>query len=368
MAISRLIPLAVLAAVFAGPALAEEFDLDALIKAAQAEEGINVVDSTGKIVDMAESFSKKYGVKAVGTKSKATAQLEAVVREAQSGNVQGDVVMISDVPAAMGQLMPEGFAISWVPPDLAGDIDPKAQNPLLVVSSPNVLTYNTQLYKECPIKNLWDLTDPEWKGKLAMQDPLGKPSYTDWFNQMRSHADNKIAAAYEAKFGKKLETDTPSATEAFVAALAANGPLLTDSDSAAADAVAANGQTEPFVGLVSAAKFRDNAEGKLTLGLCSDVDPFIGFLNSTVGLIVKGTNSPNAAKLFIHYAMTAEGIAPQGEDGKVSSNRTVQLPADEPSGISKHLGEVLAYDPSTGMDDWDNRQDWQDIWRLSYKR
>ena len=368
MAISRLIPLAVLAAVFAGPALAEEFDLDALIKAAQAEEGINVVDSTGKIVDMAEGFSKKYGVKAVGTKSKATAQLEAVVREAQSGNVQGDVVMISDVPAAMGQLMPEGFAISWVPPDLAGDIDPKAQNPLLVVSSPNVLTYNTQLYKECPIKNLWDLTDPEWKGKLAMQDPLGKPSYTDWFNQMRSHADDKIAAAYEAKFGKKLETDTPSATEAFVAALAANGPLLTDSDSAAADAVAANGQTEPFVGLVSAAKFRDNAEGKLTLGLCSDVDPFIGFLNSTVGLIVKGTNSPNAAKLFIHYAMTAEGIAPQGEDGKVSSNRTVQLPADEPSGISKHLGEVLAYDSSTGMDDWDNRQDWQDIWRLSYKR
>ncbi|MDN3714155.1 ABC transporter substrate-binding protein [Paracoccus cavernae] len=214
-----------------------------------------------------------------------------------------------------------------------------------MVSSPNVLTYNTTLYKECPIKNLWDLTDPEWKGKLAMQDPLGKPSYTDWFNQMRSHADDKVAAAYEAKYGKKLETDAPSATEAFVTALAANGPLLTDSDSAAADAVAANGQTEPFVGLVSAAKFRDNEDGKLTLGLCNGVDPFIGFLNSTVGLIVKGTNSPNAAKLFIHYAMTGEGIAPQGEDGKISSNRTVQLPADEPSGISKHLGEVLAYDP-----------------------
>ncbi|MDN3714156.1 hypothetical protein QWZ10_24465 [Paracoccus cavernae] len=120
MTITKLIPLAVLTAVFSGPVLAEEFDLDALIKAAQAEEGINVVDSTGKIVDMAESFSKKYGVKAVGTKSKATAQLESVVREAQSGNVQGDVVMISDVPAAMGQLLPEGFASSWVPPDLAG--------------------------------------------------------------------------------------------------------------------------------------------------------------------------------------------------------------------------------------------------------
>lgn len=355
-------------AFFAPPALAQDFNLDALIEAARKEPPLTVYDSTGKIVDMVEAFNAKYSLKAEGSKSKATAQLETIIRESQSGNTQTDVSFISDPSAVIGQLMPAGFTENWVPPDLAKDIDAEAQNPLLIVSSPNILAYNTKLYDKCPITNIWQLTEPEWRGKVSMQDPLGKPSYTDWFNQMKSHIDDKIAAAYEKQYGKKLETDLGSATQAFVAALAANGPLLTDSDSAAAEAVAAPGQSEPFIGLVSSAKFRDNAGKGFTLGLCSGVDPIIGFFNATVGVIVKGSDSPNAAKLFVHYAMTAEGIAPQAEDGKLSSNHTVGLPADEPSGIGKHLDTVLRYNPATGMEDWDSRQDWQDFWRVHYKR
>lgn len=349
-------------------ARAEDFDLEALIAAARTEPPLTVFDSTGKIVDMAEAFTAKYGVQATGTKTKATAQLETMIREAQSGNVQGDVSLISDVPAAMAQLIPEGIAISWVPPDLAADIAPEAQNPLLVVNSPNIIAYSTALHDSCPIKNLWELTLPEWKGRFAMQDPLGKPAYTDWFNQMQTYRDDRLRAAYETQFGKPLETEFASATEAFVAALAANGPLLTDSDSAAGEAVAAPGQTETFLGLVSAAKFRDNAGAGFTLGLCGGIDPFIGFTNSTVGLIAAGTDSPNAARLFIHYVMTAEGIAPQAADGKMSSNRTAALPADEPSGIASHLTEVLQYNPASGLSDWDTRQDWQDFWRINYQK
>jgi iron(III) transport system substrate-binding protein len=347
---------------------AQEFDLDALIEAAKAEPPLTVFDSTGKIVDMTEAFTAKYGIEATGTKSKATAQLETIIREVQAGNVQTDVSFISDPAAVIGQLLPSGFAESWVPPDLAADIDPEAQDPLLVVSSPNVFAYNTALFDTCPVSNIWQLTEPEWKGRVSMQDPLGKPSYTDWFNQMRSHADDKIAASYEAHFGKPLEGEFETATEAFVAALAANGPLLTDSDSTAAEAVAAPGQTEPFLGLVSAAKFRDNAGAGFTLGLCEGLEPIVGFGNATAAVIVKGTDSPNAAKLFVHYAMTAEGIAPQAQDGKVSSNRTIGLPDDEPSGIGAHLDKLLAYNPASGLEDWDTRQDWQDFWRLHYTR
>lgn len=361
------VALAVTAAM-AAPVMAEEFNLDALIEAAKKEPPLFVYDSTGKIVEMVEAFSAKYGLKAEGSKSKATAQLETIIRESQAGNIQTDLSFISDPSAVIGQLAPAGFVENWVPPDLAKDIPSAAQDPLQIVSSPNILAYNTKLYDKCPITNIWQLTEAEWKGKFAMQDPLGKPSYTDWFNQMRSRIDDKIAAAYEAQYKKKLETDLGSATQALVAALAANGPLLTDSDSAAAEAVAAPGQTEPFIGLVSAAKFRDNAGKGFTLGLCAGVDPIIGFSNPTVAVIVKGSDSPNAAKLFIHYAMTAEGIAPQAEDGKLSSNRSVGLPADEPSGIGKHLDALLNYDPASGLQDWDSRQDWQDFWRVHYKR
>lgn len=358
---------AVALTVAAPPALAAEpFDLDALIAAARKEPPINVYDSTGKITDMAKAFSAKYGVKAVGQKVKATAQLEMIIREAQSKNVQGDVSIISDVPAAVAQLIPREFAASWLPPDLAGDIPEMYRNPLIVVSSANVLTYNTKLFQTCPITNIWQLTEPRWKGRVAMQDPLGKANYTDWFNQMRTYKDDAIRAAYQKQFGKPLATKG-SAAEAWVAALAANGPLLTDADAAAGQAVAAPGQTEPFLGIVSTAKFRDNAAG-YSLGICAGVDPFIGFQSAGVGLITAGTNSPNAAKLFIRYAMTGEGIAPQADDGKISANSSVQLPADEPSGIAKLIGETMAYNPKSALDDFDKRQDWQDFWRVNYRK
>jgi iron(III) transport system substrate-binding protein len=352
-----------------GPAIAAEtFDLAALIAAAQKEPPITVLDSTGKITDMAKGFSAKYGVKATGQKAKVTGQIEMMIREAQAGKVQGDVSIISDVPAAVAQLIPQKFGVSWVPPDLAPGLAETARDPLIVVSSANVLAYNTKLYDRCPITNIWQLTEAKWKARLAMQDPLGKPSYTDWFNQMRTYNDDAIRAAYEKHFGKPLRTDKGSATEAWVAAIAANAPLLTDADAAAGQAVAAPGQTEPFIGIVSTAKFRDNDAAGYTLGVCSGVDPFIGFLSSGVGLIASGTRSPNAARLFIHYAMTAEGIAPQADDGKISSNRSVGLPPDEPSGIGKHIDQVLAYNPASALNDFDTRQDWQDFWRLNYRK
>lgn len=353
----------------ASVAFAEEpFDLNALIEAAKKEDPITVYDSTGKIVEMANAFSEKYGVKATGAKVKATSQLEMIIREAQANNVQGDVSIISDAPAAMAQLIPQGFAESFLPPDLAEKIPAQYRDPLTVVTSANVWAYNTELFDKCPVSNIWELTDPKWKGKVAMQDPLGKASYVDWFNQMEKHGDDKVAAAYKSLFGKDLDTGEESATKLWVKALAANAPLLTDADAGAADAVGAPGQSEPFMGLMSSAKFRDNAEGGLKLGLCKDLNPWVGWLYPGVGLIMKGTNSPNAAKLFIHYVMTDEGIAPQAADGKMSTNSDVKLPADEPSGIGAVLDQVFGYDMATSLDDWDARQDWQDFWRVNYKK
>jgi iron(III) transport system substrate-binding protein len=96
--------------------------------------------------------------------------------------------------------------------------------------------------------------------------------------------------------------------------------------------------------------------------------PWAGWLYPTLGLIAAGTDSPNAAKLFIHYLLTEEGIAPQAEDGKMSTNSDVGLPDDEPSGIGKAREKLFPYDISTALDDWDARQDWQDLWRVNYTK
>ncbi|MFS8049230.1 ABC transporter substrate-binding protein [Rhizobium sp. BR 314] len=367
--VSRLLCATAVAATFGGAVRADEpFDLEGLIAAARKEKPITVYDSTGKIVEMAKNFAKKYGLSAEGSKVKVSEQIEMIIREARANNVQGDVSIVSDAPAAVAQLIPQGFAESWLPPDLSAKIPSEYQDPLTVVTSANVWAYNTQIFAKCPVSNIWELTEPKWKGRVAMQDPLGKASYVDWFNQMAKHGDDKVAQAYKEYFGKDLNTKEDSATAAWVKAIAANGPLLTDADAAAAEAVGAPGQSEPFMGLISSAKFRDNADKGMKLGLCKGLKPWPGWLYPGVGLITKGTDSPNAAKLFVHYIMTEEGIAPQAIDGKMSTNKDVRLPADEPSGIGKVLDQLLPYAMTTSLDDWDTRETWQDFWRMNYKK
>jgi len=357
----------VFATAIGGAVHAEEaFNLDALIEAAKKEPPITVYAVTGKIVDTAEAFTAKYGVQASGKKVNEATQVELMIREHQAGNIVGDVSVATDVASAVGELLPEGIATSWTPPDLASDIPEKLRNPLVVVSDPHVWTYNTEKYDKCPVTNIWQLAEPKWKGKLAVLDLFDKPLYADWFNQIETHHDADVAKAYEDLYGKKLETSEKSATAAWVKAFAENEPLLSDSTTVA-EAAGAPGQAEPFFVITSTAKYRDNQAKGLKLGLCSGVQPFSGFLYPGFGLIAGQTKSPNAAKLFVRYLMTEEGISPQTADGKISGNSKIGLPADEPSGVAKNLDELMSFDAATAADDLDKRESWQDFWRVNYK-
>ncbi|MGV2079849.1 MULTISPECIES: ABC transporter substrate-binding protein [unclassified Rhizobium] len=345
----------------------DAFDLSAMVEAAKKEPPITVYAVTGKIVDTAAAFTKKYGVKASGKKVNEATQVELMIRERQAGNVVGDVSVATDVASAMGELLPEGIVSSWTPPDLEADIPEKLRNPLTVVSDAHVWTYNTEKYAKCPVTNIWQLTEPQWKGKLAMLDLFDKPLYADWFNQIETHHDAEVAKAYEDLYGKKLDTGGATATAAWVKAFAENGPLLSDSTTVA-DAAGAPGQADPFFVITSTAKYRDNEAKGLKLGLCAGVKPFSGFLYPGFGLIATQTKSPNAAKLFVHYLMTEEGIAPQTVDGKISGNSKINLPSDEPSGVSSHINELMAFDASTAASDLDKRENWQDFWRMNYRK
>nr|WP_245944970.1 ABC transporter substrate-binding protein [Pelagibacterium lacus] len=352
----------------AAPAMAQEdFDLDALIEAARAEPPITVYAVTGKIVETAEAFTAAYGVEAEGRKVNEADQVELLIRESQAGNIVGDVSVAADVAAIAAQLVPFDIVESWVPGDIAQNIAPQWSDPLVLVNDPHVFTYNTEVYDTCPVSNIWQLTEPEYARKVAMLDPLVKPNYADWFNQMEMHYDDAMAAAYESHFGTPLETDEASATAAWVKAYAENQPLLGDSSSVA-EAIGAPGQDDPFFGLSSVAKYRDNLSSDFKLGLCAGMEPFIGWLYPGPGVIASGTDSPNAARLFIHYLLTAEGIAPQAVDGKISTNTDIGLPDDEPSGISDHLDALMTFSMATAEADFDARQDWQDFWRLHYSR
>ena len=302
------------------PALAEDFDLNALIAAAKAEDGITIYSSTSKIKKAAAAFTETYGIEATGTKSKGAAQIELVVREFQAGNVVGDVIISSDAAAALAQLLPEGMVTSWTPPDQAATIDELSSDPLVVWRDPSLWSYNNENGGDCPVGNIWEVTEEEWSRRITLEDPLNKPAFIDWFNQMETHFDDEVAAAYQDHYGEALDTSSQSATATWVQRLAANAPLLTDSSSGAAEAIGTRGQDKPFFGLVASAKYRDVSDEGLAMAICRDMKPYMGFAKPGFGLIATGTDSPNAAKLFLHFMMTKAGVLPMTKDGKISGN------------------------------------------------
>lgn len=343
-----------------------DYSLDTLIEAAKKEAPITVYDSTGKIVDMAEAFTEKYGVEATGVKVEADAQVDMIIREGQAQNVKGDVLLVSDAAAVSGELIPQGFVTSWVPPDLADQVPEELQDPLAINFSASVWAYNSELDSSCPVANIWALTTDEWTGHVVMQDPLLKPQDTDFWNQLATHADEQIADAYEDYFGEELKTDEDSATAEWVKRLAQNKPLLAKSSDPIAEAIGAPGQPEAFFGDIATSKFRDNADSGYRLGLCDTIAPWPGRLYPKTATIATGTKSPNAAKLFVHYLLTEEGQQPQLDDGKPSVLKGVELPADEPSGVQAVIDELYTTDLTTVADDLDQRQYWQDLWQVNY--
>lgn len=341
-------------------------ELDDLIAAAKAEPATTVYAVTGKIVETAEAFSAKYGLQVTGKKVNESGQIDLLIREHQAGNVAGSVSLASDASVIIADLLGQGLVQSWVPEDIAAHLPEAARDPLVVVSDPHVWAYNSEAYENCPITNVWELTDADWSRRVTLMDPLDKPAYADWFNQLADHHDAAMAAAYKAHYGKPFD-GSGSATEAWVQAFAANGPLIGDS-SVVAEAIGAPGQEQPFFGMLSTAKFRENQSKGFKLAICAQMQPFSGWLYPGLGVIASQTPSPNIAKLFIHYLLTEEGIDPQRVDGKVPSDPRIGLPDDEPSGIGALMDQMMVWDTSTAVSDIDARQDWQDIWRTNLKR
>lgn len=357
--------LGLLMALTASGAGAQTFDLEALLAAAKSEPPTTVYAVTGKIVETAEAFNAKYGLQVTGKKVNEAGQIDLLIREHHAKNVQGSVSLASDVAVIVTDLIAQGVVESWVPEDIAPHLAAANLNPLVVATDPHSWTYNSEAHQSCPITNVWQLVDPEWNRRVTLMDPLDKPSYADWFNQLFQHHDAAMAAAYTAHYNKPFEGK--SATEAWVKAFAANGPLVTDSASAA-EAIGAPGQAQPFFGMLPVSKYRDNEDKGYKLKICAGVQPFTGWLYPGLGVIAKGTPAPNTAKLFVHYLLSAEGIAPQSIDGKIPADPRIGLPQGEASGLAQHLDQMMVWNTASSASDLERRQDWQDLWMTELKR
>src|SRR5437867_4312811 len=303
----------------------EVFDEAALLAAAKTEPPLVTLNNSGIVTTLAQDFEKKYGLKVNGTKADTPTQVQQVTREVQSGNVKLGVLSIEDGATVQSQLIAQGTVQNFVPSDMLKSIPKEWQSPLVQYWDANILTYNPEVGTTCPVTNVWDLTDPSWRGKVAIKDPLNTPQLITWFSILVNEpVAGKLAMAYQQKYGSALQTAEKSAGYEFLKRLAANKLIIGKADDDAAASVGAPGQKAPPVGLMSLGKHGEAPGKGNKLAACKGLQPFLGFAYPRYAVIVKGTPSPNAAKLYVHFLLTRDGTGPSIDDhGGIPALNTV---------------------------------------------
>jgi iron(III) transport system substrate-binding protein len=252
-----------------------------------------------------------------------------------------DVLFLANGPTLVNELLPNGLIKNYVPETLLGgqnskDVIPQNfREPLLVHTiESKVVFYNFETYSTAPVDTLWDLTRPEWRGKVQMKDPMLTEENMNLLITIVQHADT-MAKTYEQEFGEPIQLGkgVKNAGYAFIQRLVKNNLVLTSSDGTAAKAVGAPGQTKPPLTLsVASSKMRDNKRKGLKLAIAWDLNPKVGISKRNYIVMANKAPHPNAAKLLIQWMLGDEkggkGMKPWFVPGQWPSREDVKPKID----------------------------------------
>lgn len=326
-----------------GPYQPQVEDWVAIYEAAKAEGKVVILSISSRIFHPAiDRFMEVYpGITIEAYDMWDVAQVEKLTREQAAGLYTIDVMFTAGTTTLVKELLPQRLIWNYVPRTLvdgvpAVDVIPEEfREPLLLHSlESKVLFYNSETYPAGPpVKNLWDLTRPEWRGRVQMKDPLTTEENMNLLQMVVKNADI-MAEAYEVAFGEpiKLSPGVPNAGYEWIKRLVENGLVITKSDGDVTKAVGTPGQARPPVGFASSSKIRDVAKG-LKLAIAWDLVPTAGLTKFNYIFIANMAPHPNAAKLLIRWmlgdANGGAGYEPWYVAGQWSPRSDMSLPSPE---------------------------------------
>ena len=280
-----------------------------IIAAAKQEGDLTIYTPSSRHSQMGEQFGAQYGLKVTTTQLKDIEMVEKVSQEAKANLDGADVVFAQDGARVYPELIATGYVTSYTPDDLKSKIPAMYQNPQVWDLCVKAFVYNNETAGQ-PITNVWQLTEPEWSGRVQMKDAYSEAVNMNFFTMItRDDWAKKISDAYKHLYGKDLvlDKDSPNAGYQWIKAMYKNGMVLGKSDTTIAENIGAKGQATQLVGLFTKNKLRNAASKNLALAPCYKVEPFSGFYYPIYCFIPSNSRSVNAAKLFIQYNLGPEG-------------------------------------------------------------
>lgn len=311
-----------------------------LLPLALKEGQVTVFSLSSRIARVEAAFEAAYpGIDLVGIDLSSVKQIARVGAEQDAGVFAVDVLYLADTPVVYSELLAQGRVHNYLPPRVAAEISDELKDPLTVHRlSTKVLMYNEAAFPDgSPISNLWQLTTPEWRGKVLMVDPSQRGELLDLLTEISLHPD-EMAAAYEKQFGSAIavDGDLQGAGEQFIRDLFENDLILVANSDVLNESVGDKAAANPPVAFGTYSDRRDNEDEGWALQVANDVEPANGILFPAVLTVANKAPHPAAARLLIDFmfgddsATGGPGFEPFNVPGDYATRSTI---TDDPDSV-----------------------------------
>jgi iron(III) transport system substrate-binding protein len=274
-----------------------------------------VYSVSSRISAVKKSFEADFpGITVEGYDIHPNELIEKITREYDSGIRNADLILLKDESGSVYQdLVLPGIFINYFPKDIIAHIDPKYRQYAMPMNI-EILQwfYNKELENTPPVTSWWDLTKPEWKGRIAMLNPMDNVGYLAILTTIVQHSD-EMAAEYQKVFGKKIQLSKgcPTAGHEFIKQLVANDIVYFGSNDEVCESAGAPGQKAPsHMGYAASSKLRKNETDGWVMAP-ANLKPANSLTNTNNLYIVNECKHPAAAKLLLRYMLG-------GTDGKAA--------------------------------------------------
>ena len=337
---------------------------DEVVKKATEEGEVVVYTSSGRIQKLVKPFAKFYpGIKLTVHDLGSTQSVVKTKKEQQAGIFNADVVTTGNSGEVIHEMLNKNLLVNYVPPHFKSRIPKALREPLLIrVNEAVVFFYNKEEYpKNPPVTNIWEFTEPKFKGRVGMKNPLSSGSTLMAVMTLIQYP-NEMAAAFKRYKGVdiKLSDGVPDAGYEFWARILKNDVVIFKSGSKLAAASGKKGQKKPLLAFANMTYVARNDSKGYVNAIVQELDPVSKLLYPTFTAIARQAPHPNAAKVFTAFVLGST---------KLNKNSKLSKPYTKGASSDLLLGLAPYFDPGTrsprndvpspeGGEIWDDMKAW----------
>ncbi len=246
-----------------------------------------------------------------------------------------DMALCQNGPDLKTNLLDDGLAFNYFPAAMEDVIAEEYRFPTVVTFINSLFIYHNGS-GSINFTNVWELTEPEWSGKIFFKDPTKETVNLNFLMMLTSPEwSDRLAAAYEARYGKAFEAgEFENAGFAWIDGFLKNVNYTYTSASKIATGIASGNPGNMGLFVFSKLRKVDEADrGNLTVvQFENEVEGFSGFMYPIYATVAMDTDCPYTCALFINYLLSEAGFAGpkswNSSQGYYSPNVSIQKPED----------------------------------------